>query len=65
MIVSAHGPCAAAGCAGETSYSERLADALDLAQSCLDEAEQLFCAGHGDAGQRCVQDAVRALESIQ
>jgi hypothetical protein len=46
-------------------YPLSLVDALDLAQSQLDEAEQLFCAGHEEAGLRCVGEAMRALESIQ
>lgn len=38
-----------------------LIDALDAAQSELDNAEQLFCAGHPDAAQRCIDTAVRIL----
>jgi hypothetical protein len=64
-VASSAGPCAAALATGESSYAERLVDALDLAQSQLDEAEQLFCAGHEEAGLRCVGEAMRALEGIQ
>lgn len=62
------GPLAAEA-AGDSCSSRlhalRLMDALDLAQSQLDEAEQLFCAGHTDAGLRSVGDAIRTLEGVE
>lgn len=38
-----------------------LMDALDAAQTELDNAEQLFCAGQPDAAQTCIDTAVRIL----
>lgn len=46
-------------------YPLALIDALDVAQSQLDEAEQLFCAGEDDAGMRCIDEAVRVLEAVK
>ena len=40
-------------------------DALDLAQSKLDEAEKLFFSGHHDAACRCVRTACEVLEAVR
>lgn len=62
--VASVGPCAAGEGIGDSFLLETF-DALDLAQSKMDEAEKLFFSGHSDAALRAVRVARDVLDGIK